>query len=339
MGRYTKIFKQKAYNLFQSRAAVLLAAFIKCEPMSLPISNVRLKPRLYVLWTIDVEGGYIKDNLDRVWMRDEPKATQGFIEGFDIWQKVFNQYNIPATFFVSTQGFYSNADKFKKLIGNAKQKKHEIGFHLHLAEDKILQANLPFAVISNSSKFYTLNQIDTIFSAIRKIIIKYLGEKNNKGMVSFRWGNWGINSLNTFKVLRKYGFMIDSSILPGIGGHKGDDRIYDWSKQRLKDFPKEIHRVLEIPTTTFSIFNKKFHADPVFGQLLKHFISNQISRVKKTHESRVIVILSHSCEIVKQNKKKSYIYSIVEDICFSFKNEKSIKYTTIKKFADLLEKN
>lgn len=326
------------YYLFQLKFISVFSFFFnknKTSPTVITIKNKALKPTLYVMWTIDVEGGYVKNNGERIWMRNDSKASQGFIQGFSLWQKLFKQYHIPATFFISSQGFFLKPSMFKKLILQALTCGHEIGYHLHLAEDKILQHILQFYDYKNSSTFYTTDQIDYVFKTIRTVLKKYLGKHIHKNIVSFRWGNWGILSSSVFPLLKKYGFTIDSSALPGKKGHLKDDRIFDWSTYHSKKFSQYIGGVREFPTTTFAVFNVVLSADPTYGNLLKKFIQNQLSAVKKDQQSRAIVLISHSSEIVSQNNHKSYLYALVEDICSTLIH-KNIIYLTMQEMSETI---
>lgn len=326
------------YYLFQLKLVSIFSFFFnknKTSSTLITLKNKALKPTLYIMWTIDVEGGYVKNNRERVWMRNDSKASQGFIQGFSLWQKLFRQYHIPATFFISTQGFFLKPNAFKKLILQALTRSHEIGYHLHLAEDKILQHVLQFNEYKNSSVFYTTKQIIDVLKAIRIVLKKYLGNHINKNIVSFRWGNWGILSSSVFPLLKKCGFTIDSSALPGKKGHVKDDRIFNWSTYHSKSFSQYICGVREFPITTYAVFHVVLSADPTYGNLLNKFIQNQLSEVKKDQQSRAIVLISHSSEIVSQNNRKSYLYALVEDICSTLIH-KNIIYLTMQEMSELI---
>lgn len=325
--------RKPLYNFFRSEISSFLCLFSSFSSESCLISDNDSSGKLYIIWAIDVEGGYIDQNLNRIWMREDPKGSQGFFEGFKLWQNLFDKYSIPATFFISSQGFYFSPKKYRELIKKALISGHEIGYHLHLAEDQIIQSSLNFLADKNSSRFYNHRQLASIFQTIRSQLNKYLGKRINNEIISFRWGNWGLNSTAVFNILKRHNFMIDSSALPGQKGHLSDDRFYDWTGYEMKTFPKKINGVWEIPTSTFIMLNIRFKADPLFGHLLKKFIEEQSNLVIKTKKSRLVVIFSHSSEIVTKNKQKSYLCNLTNDVLWALKPYKNIEYLTMNKFV------
>lgn len=271
-----------------------------------------------VFVTIDVEAGYLKVNNERVWMKDEPAAKQGYINGLKNYLSILDKYKVKATLFVSTQCFSLRSDDRKRvcqILIEAFGKGHEIGLHIHPKEDQALQNNLGIPLRYTSSKFYKKKEIEKIVKAGKELVKENLGSKIYGSLKSFRWANFAADE-RVFAILAKNGFRVDSTICPGIMGHPNDDRFFDWRSYK-KNFPYKIGGMIEVPITTFWLF-KTIRADLSYGKLLFNLLQKEGE----------IVLLTHSSEGTYKKGSKTYVVENLENfIIFSQRN--GIEFATL----------
>lgn len=268
--------------------------------------------------TIDIEAGYLKANNERMWMKDEPMAKQGYINGLKNYLSVLNKHKIKATLFVSTQCFSlgdSNRQKVCEILTEAYDNGHEIGLHIHPKEDQTLKNKLGTPLDYTSSRFYKKNEIEKIIKAGKELIRENLGNEIFHKLKSFRWANFAADK-RVFEILAKNGFRVDSTICPGITGHRNDDRFFDWRSYK-KNVPYKIGKIIELPITTFW-FLRTIKADFSYGKLLFNLL-------KKEGE---IVLITHSTEGTYKNGGRTYVVENLEKFIV-FSQKKGVKFTTL----------
>ncbi len=107
--------------------------------------------------------------------------------------------------------------KIIKQISFLDKENHEIGLHLHPDSDLALQNKFKTKFDYTSARFYKFNQIKGFLTASKNLIAENTAKELSKKIVSFRWGNWALDT-NAVKALQETGFRIDSSAVPGIKG-------------------------------------------------------------------------------------------------------------------------
>lgn len=282
----------------------------------LRIEGHNKKNKIFI--TIDVESGYLKANNERVWMKDEPMAKQGYIDGLENYLSILDKYKVKATLFVSTQCFSLRSDERKrvcKILTEAFGGGHEIGLHIHPKEDQALQNNLGTQLRYTSSRFYKKKEIDEIIKAGKELIKENLGNKIFNNLKSFRWANFAADK-RVFAILTKNGFRVDSTICSGIMGHLNDDRFFDWRSYK-KNVPYKIGKIIELPITTFRFF-RTIKADFSYGKLLFNLL-------KKRGE---IVLITHSTEGTYKDGSRTYVVENLEKFIV-FSKKKEVKFATL----------
>jgi len=262
-----------------------------------------------IIITTDTEAGYVDGNERRIWQKEEPNAFMGYYYGIRNLMKIFDKYKIKTTFFLSTQCFSSKGKEYKQInkeLNNVILKGHEIGLHLHPDSDFSIQHKLSIKFNATSAFFYTYTEKLKIIKAAIELIEENLGKAAAKILISFRWGNWALDT-DGVKALQKLGFKIDSSAAPGIKGHTKDKMRYDWSKVKrhhpwklsLEDYQAVNHNnsnIIEFPIATFDIFGFKLRADPVNSILLNEAFLKYYKKSDRSKKPFYFVIITHSCE-------------------------------------------
>ena len=293
--------------------------------------------------TVDTESGYVLNNERRVWQREKPEAFEGFYYGIKNLLSVFRKHNAKGTFFLSTQCF-SAQGKERALIGNELKalikNKHELGLHLHPDSDFALQKKLGRKFDATSAFFYNYEEKLSLISGARDLIRENLGKNIEKNLISFRWGNWALDS-DGAKALDESGFKVESSAIPGIKGHLNDGMKYDWSKVNrhypwklsIKDYQSTIDDnsdILEIPIATFKFFGKKLRANPVKSILLNIAFEEYYKKADRSEKPFVFVVLTHSSEsTMKDGKETRALHDLENFIAFS-KKYNDVKFVTMK---------
>ena len=266
------------------------------------IADQRYHNAFDIILTVDVEPGYIKkDTEERVWEYKVPKDKKGYTKGLEAVYDLCDEYNIPATLFISNQC---------KKINLRKDKKFEYGAHLHIRKDA---DDLTLAEQKQE---------------IRKLK-RFVERKACRVVKSFRWGAWGANT-QTWKILSDLGFKYDSSVCPGC---KGERTSYDWRKYR--DFHgntiEKMHDLLIVPCTT-AWFGKWFRMDPCYLGILDAGFKEYLRKEKTT----VFVIATHSSEMIYEDGSKSANYYYLERFIKKALSNPRVKFIKIE---DINEKD
>src|SRR3989338_9048855 len=244
------------------------------------VQNLGLKKEkkcpFLVAITVDTESGYVDKNERRVWQKEKPEAFEGYYYGIRNLLSVFDKHEIRSTFFLSTQCFSSKGkdrEVINKELKNIIKDNHELGLHLHPDSDFALQKKLGMKFNATSAFFYNYEEKFKIIKTARELIKENLGKNTEINLISFRWGNWALDTEGA-KALGKAGFKIDSSAVPGIKGHSNDTMKYDWgsvnrhypwklSMQNYKATNQNNSSIIEMPIAAFNFFGFKLRADPV----------------------------------------------------------------------------
>src|SRR3989344_4686932 len=115
-------FKIKAYRFFNTKLGKSILKLLSSFVYVKGITKIKSKNRnpFIVSITIDTESGYVDKNDYRVWQKSDPKAYIGFYKGIENWRKLFNKYNVKATFFLSTNCFSAKGIEYNKIIKQLK---------------------------------------------------------------------------------------------------------------------------------------------------------------------------------------------------------------------------
>lgn len=313
--------------------------------------NPKRHPLLVVV-TVDTESGYVGRDERRIWQKEDPKAYQGYYYGISNLLKVFQKYKIKATFFLSTNCFSANEKEYrliKKELGDITKNNHEIGLHLHPDSDLALQEKLGEKFNATSGFFYDYEEKLTIISTAKKLIRENLGKNIEKKLISFRWGNWALDSGGA-NALNKLGFKIDSSATPGIKGHTNDTMKYDWSKVKrhypwklsVKEHQETNHNnsnILEIPIATFDFFGFKLRADPVNSILLNKAFLEYYNKADRSKKAFPFVVLTHSSEATTKDGKATKALNDLEDFIIFAKKFPNVRFVTMKEAYSIIHKN
>lgn len=315
-----------------------------------PQENSKKYPFLVVI-TTDAESGYVDKNERRVWQKENPEAFIGYYSGIRNLTGVFDKHKIKTTFFLSTQCFSSKGIEYKKIkdeLGKLIKKGHEIGLHLHPDSDFAIQKKLSKQFKATSAFFYNYKEKLSIIKAAREIIKENLGKNIEKKLVSFRWGNWALDSEGA-KALSKLGFKMDSSATPGIKGHINDTMKYDWSRVKIHypwklsatDYQATNHnnsKIIEIPIATFDFFGFKLRADPVCSSLLLNAFDYYYKYADRLKRQFIFVIITHSSEATYQDGSPTKVLKTMDSFINHTKRFKDVEFATMAGCYNHLEK-
>ena len=304
--------------------------------------NHKNKPFLVAI-TIDAESGYVLNNEKRVWQREKPDAFEGYYYGLRNLLSVFGKHNAKGTFFLSTQCFSAQGKEralisrqLKALIKN----KHELGLHLHADSDFALQKKLGRKLDATSAVFYNYGEKFEIIKAAKELIKENLGRNIEKKLISFRWGNWALDS-DGAKAVDNLGFRIDSSAVPGIKGHSNDTMKYDWGhvkshypwKLSITDYKAINHdnsKVTEMPIATFDFFGATLRADPVNSALLSKAFVEYYKKADRSEKPFVFVVMTHSSEATMKDGKATQALKDLENFITFSKKYEDVRLVTMK---------
>jgi len=296
-----------------------------------------------VILTTDTESGYVDKNERRVWQKEKPQAFVGYYSGIKNLMNIFDKHRVKTTFFLSTQCFSSMGLEYKKIkreLNNAIKKGHEIGLHLHPDSDFTLQRELSKKFNATSAFFYNYQEKLAIIKAAKRVIEKHIGKTIVKNLVSFRWGNWALDS-DGAKALQQSGFKIDSSAIPGIRGHLNDNMKYDWSKVNrhypwklsITNYQKTTHNnsnIIEIPIATFNFFGSKLRADPVNLILLNKAFAEYYKKSDRSKKPFPFVVITHSCEAIYSNGTATRTLKDLDDFISYAKKYNDVEFVTLR---------
>ena len=333
------------YRFFSNRLGEGILKFlsfgVKADNLGNP-NKPKNKPFLISI-TVDTESGYVLKNERRVWQKENPNAFEGYYYGIRNLFNVFEKNKVKGTFFLSTQCFAAQVrertliDKqFKNLTGN----NHELGLHLHADSDFALQKKLSRKFNATSAFFYNYEEKLKIIKAARELIKENLGETTEKNLISFRWGNWALDS-DGARALNELGFKIDSSAIPGIKGHTNDPMKYDWSQVKshypwklsttnYKEITHNNSNITEVPIATFGFFGTILRADPVNSVLLNQAFIEYYKNADRSERPFVFVVLTHSSESTMKDGKETKALKDLENFISFSKKYKDVKFVTLK---------
>ena len=308
------------------------------------------KHHFIVAITIDTESGYVSKGERRVWQKENPKAFQGYYSGIRNLLKLFDKHKIKTAFFLSTQCFSSKGDEHKKImeeIGDAIKKWHEIGLHLHPDSDFSLQKKLGRKFNATSAFFYNYEEKFRIIKAARELIKENLGKNIEKNLISFRWGNWALDTEGAM-ALDRLGFKIDSSATPGIKGHAHDAMKYDWSRVKkhypwklsVKDYEATAHNdsgIMEIPIATFDFFGMTLRADPVNSILLNKAFMEYHRNADRSEKPFVFVVITHSSEATYSDGRPTKALEDLDGFISLAKKHNDVEFCTLYEAYQRLE--
>lgn len=324
--------------------------------LGIKVKNLRNKkssqkyPFLIII-TTDTESGYVDKNERRVWQKENPEAFVGYYRGIRNLIRVFDKHKIKTTFFLSTQCFSSKNkeyDKIKKELDNIIKKRHEIGLHIHPDSDYSIQKRLKKRFNATSAFFYSYEEKLSIIKAAKKIIKDNLGKTIAKNLISFRWGNWALDS-DGAKALDKTGFKIDSSAVPGIKGHAHDEMKYDWSRVKIhyswklsvKDYQATNHdnsNIIEMPIPTFDFFGFTLRADPVNSLLLNKVFAEYYKNADRSQRPFPFVVITHSSEVTYRDGKPTIALKDLDKFIFYVKKFSNVEFVTLRSVYERLTK-
>ena len=304
--------------------------------------NPKNKPFLIAI-TIDAESGYVSRDARRVWQREKPGPFEGYYFGIRNLLSVFGKHNVKGTFFLSTQCFSAQGKDrllIDKELKNLLKNKHELGLHLHPDSDSALKKKLSKNFNATSAFFYTYEEKLKLIKAAKELIKENLGKNIERNLISFRWGNWALDSGGA-KALNKLGFKIDSSATPGIKGHLNNTMKYDWSKSdshytwklSTTDYKETNHNnsnILEIPIATFSFFGVKLRADPVNSILLNKAFVEYYNKADRSKKPFIFVVMTHSSEATMRDGKETQALNDLENFIAFSKKYEDVKFVTLK---------
>lgn len=303
-----------------------------------------------VIITTDTEAGYVTKSERRVWQKENPEAFVGYYYGIRNLMNVFDKNKIKTTFFLSTQCFSSKDVEYKKIkneIDNLIKKWHEIGLHLHPDSDLTIQKKLSRKFVATSAFFYDYDEKLRIIKAAKDIVKENLGNAIVKKLVSFRWGNWALDTGGA-KALNKLGFKIDSSATPGIKGHVNDAMKYDWSKvNRLYPWKLSVmnyqatnhnnSKILEIPIATFNFFGISLRADPINSILLNKAFIEYYRKADRSKNPFPFVVITHSSEATYKDGKHTKTLKDLNRFISLTKKFDDVEFVTLREAYERLK--
>jgi peptidoglycan/xylan/chitin deacetylase (PgdA/CDA1 family) len=346
-------FKLLSYRFFSSSIGSTILRFLSIgvRVKNLQSNNNKLSGKypFLVIITTDTESGYVEKNQRRVWQKENPNAFEGYYYGIRNLMGVFEKHQIRTTFFLSTQCFSAEGHIYKKIINELKnviKQGHEIGLHLHADSDLSIQHKLSKKFKATSAFFNNYKEKLQIIKAGKELIKENLGKAVYHNLVSFRWGNWALDSGGA-KALSKLGFKIDSSAIPGIKGHIQDTMKYDWSKVNrhypwrlsVSSYQSTNHDnsgIIEIPIATFDFFGLKMRADPVYSVLLNKAFSEYYKKADRSKKPFPFVVMTHSSEATTKGGNRVQALRDLDNFISYAKKFDNVKFITLKNAYEMI---
>jgi len=228
-------------------------------------------------------------------------------KGVDIILDLLNKHNISATFFVVGEILQHDPELIDKIISND----HEIAFHT-MHHDRIDSPNF-------------LNKFDDELKEFQKLT-------NNKSK-GFRAPTFSLNEKSSFiiKILEKYNYIYDSSIMPAktsmYGNPNADKKPYKITSENLES-NSENGKLWEFPLMVTKLLGKQIPAAGGFylRTLPLYIIKNAIKNYENEHMPACFYV--HSWELTPE---------LMPRIALSTKNN-FITYHNIEKTLPKLDK-
>lgn len=252
-----------------------------------------------ILITVDVEPGYLAQNGDRHWFRQNPEAWAGTGSGMQHLLDVLEKHHVPATFFCCPHNhLMPGGILWWQRIQDGQ---HEVGLHLHPADDRVLIDRAGFDLPANGASFYTHGQRKSLIVLAKKL----LEEESRLPVNALRWGNWAM-ALEAAEDVLHAGISIDASSCPGLSGHAGEDRAYDWHNAvSVPHFLGETE-LLELPITTLSLYGRPLmRLDPAWGKIFL----GQWSRILG---HPLLHLITHSSEMCDNQGRPSRVLECLD---------------------------
>ncbi|MCP3682757.1 MAG: polysaccharide deacetylase family protein [bacterium] len=327
--------KQMIYRFLNTK---LGKALFKLLPVKVTLGEKKpAKKQFLIAITVDTEAGFVRKNESRAWNTFYRDAFEGYYFGIRNWRRLAEKHDINLTFFLEPHCFAAKGHIYARIVNEMRNSIHEVGLHLHPAHDLALQAEMKQSFKATSAHKYDYKTQRKMIAAGKKLIRDHLG----KDVVSFRWGNFALNT-DSVKALAETGFKVDSSACPGISGHKKDDRFYDWTKARShypwrlsqKNYQdvKGKSRVLEIPIATFRCVGTN-RADPIMDSVLIKAFNKYYENADRSEKPFTFVIMSHSSEATYRDGQPTPIMNAMEEFVLHTKQFKDVKFVTLEDAA------
>ena len=252
-----------------------------------------------ILITVDVEPGYLDESGERHWFRQNPEAWAGTDVGMRLLLDVLEKHHVPATFFCCPHNhLMPDGIPWWHRIQDGR---HEVGLHLHPADDRVLADKAGFALPANRASYYTHDQRKSLISLAKGLLESESGLSVN----ALRWGNWSMDSEAAEDVLHA-GISIDASSCPGLAGHMGDDRAYDWRSTASVPHFLGATELLEMPITTLSLYGRPLmRLDPAWGRIFL----NQWPRISG---HPLLHLITHSSEMCDKQGRPSRVLECLD---------------------------
>ena len=211
-------------------------------------------------------------------VKNDQKIPKVF-KGIDTILDLLNKHNISATFFVVGEILQHTPELIDKIISN----NHEIAFHT-MHHDRIDSLNF-------------LNNFDDELKAFQK-----LTNDKSKG---FRAPTFSLNekSSSVIKMLEKYNYIYDSSIMPAktsmYGNPNADKKPYKITSENLEN-NSENGKLWEFPLMVTKLLGKQIPAAGGFylRTLPLYMIKNAIKNYEKEHMPACFYV--HSWELTPE---------------------------------------
>ena len=211
-------------------------------------------------------------------VKNDQKIPKVF-KGIDTILDLLNRHNISATFFVVGEILQHTPELIDKIISN----NHEIAFHT-MHHDRIDSLNF-------------LNNFDDELKAFQK-----LTNDKSKG---FRAPTFSLNekSSSVIKMLEKYNYIYDSSIMPAktsmYGNPNADKKPYKITSENLEN-NSENGKLWEFPLMVTKLLGKQIPAAGGFylRTLPLYMIKNTIKNYEKEHMPACFYV--HSWELTPE---------------------------------------
>ncbi|MAE42879.1 hypothetical protein CMO93_03845 [Candidatus Woesearchaeota archaeon] len=346
-----KLFLYRFFSTTLGKGVLQLLSF-GVKVRNLENRNSLKKFPFLVIITTDAEAGYVTKTERRVWQKENPEAFIGYYSGIRNLTNIFEKHGIKTTFFLSTQCFSSKGTEYKKIkneLNSTIKKGHEIGLHLHPDSDFALQKKLSKKFEATSAFFYGYEEKLEIIKAAKDLVRENLGTASYKKLISFRWGNWALDTGGA-KALNKLGFKIDSSAVSGIKGHTHDTMKYDWSivsrhypwKLSITDYLATNHnnsKVMEIPIATFDFFGMGMRADPVNSVLLNKAFLEYYEKADRSKKPFPFVVITHSSEAATKDGKVTQTLKDLDRFISLAKKYDDVEFVTLKEANKIINNN
>ena len=205
---------------------------------------------MYLAITVDTEA-------DDQWSRPSPRTVRN-LAGLSRMQTMCESLGVPPTYLITSE-VAASAQKMPEVVEATARNAAEIGAHLHPwttppfdPEESGTPADEVHTMPSELASDLLRMKMVTLTAEVAEIL--------GRGPTAFRAGRFGMSQA-VANVLAELGYLVDSSVTPGIDWHGRSDTgrrggipdYSSWSPEPAEIEMEQGHRLVEIPVTILNV--------------------------------------------------------------------------------------